>query len=355
MDPAPLNSLQDNAQREAFLMLKKQSCHELSTADNDELGQIAARRQAVYHDRLRSLEAPFAHLPPLPPALVEYEDTTFGPLEMTFFVWCIEGKKEAVEGYIEAQEDQASDALLQRGLASACESGQAQVARYLMQKGARVHDVAVKHACSRCDLALFEAFIEHGWHPNQQIPSFQGHFGVALLHCTHDLQVVEFLLSHGADPNLGPFDRSIRGSFGSTSPMNRQSGAALEAAAVCGNIEVIDLLLQHGAVLKWSKPLHAAISTGETWDRNRPAFLHLLQLGADPNRNTDIKYGTLWDVGTPLIWAVRAGNWDAVELLLEAGAYPDLGNFFTCHAGKDDRQKQVLVINEKVKEKKNSA
>lgn len=153
---------------------------ELSAADNDELEQIARQKQIRYDDKRRLFEAQFASLPPLPPALPIYEDTAFGPPEMTFFTWCIDGKKDAVEEYIEAQGNQVSVALLQRGLASACQGGRAQVARYLMQKGAQMHDAAIKHACSRCDLGLFEVFIEHGWHPNQQVPSLQGYFGVAL-------------------------------------------------------------------------------------------------------------------------------------------------------------------------------
>lgn len=128
--------------------------------------------------------------------------------------------------------------------------------------------------------------------------------------------------------------------------MNRKSGAALEAAAACGNIEVIDLLLQHGAVLEWSMPLHAALFN---WDQNRPAFVHLLQLGADPNRNTDIRYGSVWVMGTPLLWAFRNGNWDAVELLLESGANPP------AVVQSSYEMTKLMAIVEKVKEKRSSS
>lgn len=180
MDPALHKQLQADAQREAILVGKAQSRQQLSAADKHDLEQIASRRQAIVDERRKSLEAPFAHLTPLPPPLPRYENTAFGPSEMEFFTWCIGGRQDAVEEYIEAQRTQTSDALLQRALASACEGGKAQVARFLMQKGARVHGVAVEHACQKCDLELFEVLIEHGWHPNQQAPSAQGHFGVAL-------------------------------------------------------------------------------------------------------------------------------------------------------------------------------
>ncbi|RWA04543.1 hypothetical protein EKO27_g10558 [Xylaria grammica] len=280
------------------------------------------------------------------------------PWEVEFSGWCLDGKQDAIEEYIEAQDDEVGEILLQRGLASACEGGRAHVARYLLQKGAKVYGRAVELACRRCDLALFEVFIEHGWHPNQQVPWARGGFGVALPHCTSDIRVVKFLLAHGADPNVGPFDfRKIHGSS-ITPPLDRCSGAALNKAAARGNIEVIDLLLQHGAVLEHSMPLHAALSG---WPQNRPTFVHLLRLGADPNRLISYDYGTLWEMGTPLLWAVRNHNWDAVELLLEAGADPsnltaDISSVYTgIHNPDKSSAETFMALVEKVKEKKNNS
>ncbi|KAI0869149.1 ankyrin repeat-containing domain protein [Hypoxylon argillaceum] len=327
MDLKQLQGLPDG-QVKAHLLCRERMGHRLSTAATDELKQIEMREAARLLEKRTLLEAPFAHLPPLPPALPEYFDRTteFGPSDRDFFTWCIEGKTDAVEGYIGAQEGRASRTLLQRGLESACEGGRVQVARYLLQKGAFLHGYAIERACHRCDLALFEAFIEHGWHPNQQVPSIQGHFGVALPHCTQDLQTVQFLLVHGADPNLGAFDgRKIAG-LGSTPPMDRNSGRALNTAAYRGNIAVINLLLEHGAVLEWSTPLHQMLHAKESWQENRPAFVHLLHLGADPNRNIHFSHGNQWEMGRPLHWAIRTHNWDAVELLLESGADPEINN-----------------------------
>ncbi|KAI1171345.1 ankyrin [Nemania sp. FL0916] len=311
-------------ERQWFLLAKNQLRQGLSASEINELEQIARRKQAKLDDECALLEAPFAHLPPLPAALPMYSHhtTAFSSSEMTFFTWCIDGEQDAVEEYIESQEGHASQAVLQRGLDSACKGGRAQVASYLLGKGTQLHDSAIKYASERGDLALFEAFLDHGWNPNQQVP---GGFGVALPHCTNDPQIVKLLLTHGAEPNLGRFDiRKISG-LGLTPPMDRKSGAALTAAAQSGNIEVIDMLLQHGAVLEWSTPLHGALCDPKAWSRNRAAFVHLLRLGADPSKRITFKCCNLWEIGDPLWWALRGGNWDAVELLLEAGADPEGG------------------------------
>lgn len=177
-----MDQMQLQLQLKANLMLRKAMGQRLSTLENDTLEQIAIQEEARLMEERNLLEAPFVHLPSLPPALPHYLDaaTVFRPSDSDFFTWCVEGKTDAVEGYIDSQEGQASRAILQRGLDSACGGGRVQVARYLLQKGAFLHGSAIEHACHRCDLALFEAFIEHGWHPNQQVPSPQGYFGVAL-------------------------------------------------------------------------------------------------------------------------------------------------------------------------------
>ncbi|GAW22645.1 hypothetical protein ANO14919_121870 [Xylariales sp. No.14919] len=332
----------------------------LSPSEADELEQILAKKKARLGEEHRLLEAPWTHLPPLPPALPDYREISIDlgdPWEVEFSGWCRDGKRDAIEEYIEAQDDEVSEVLLQRGLASACEGGRAHVARYLLQKGAKVYGRAVELASRRCDLALFEVFVEHGWHPNQQVPWVQGAFGVALPHCTDDIRVVEFLLTHGADPNLGPFDfRKITGSS-MTPPLDRCSGAPLNKAARSGSIEVIDLLLQHGAVLEWSTPLHYALAS---WPRNRPAFVHLLHLGADPNKNIHYDYCTQGEGGTPLYQAIRFHNWDAIELLLESGADPEKCDMYTTIAEMDIRAKNqdnsltktFTALVDKVKQKK---
>ncbi|KAI1121737.1 ankyrin repeat-containing domain protein [Nemania abortiva] len=334
MDRKELQSGQDIKAKMEF-GLKKEMGLKLSALEIDELEQINIRIEARLNDKRKLLEAPFADLPPLPPALPDYRDwiTVAKPSEKDFVSWCSDGKIDAVERYVEERKDQPSEIPLRRGLAAACQDGRAQVARYLLQKGAQLYGYAVECACRRSDLALFEVFIEHGWHPNQQVPSIGGNFGVALLHCTGNPQIVRFLLAHGADPNLGPFIPGCP-DFGHTPPMDRRSGAALTAAARSHNMEVIDLLLEYGAKVEWAAmPLHRALSTPDRWPERRPVFIRFLELGADPNKPTPFRHGNMWDFGAPIQWAIGYENWDAVELLLRAGAITGPGNAFSHLAG----------------------
>ncbi|RYP91393.1 hypothetical protein DL770_002438 [Monosporascus sp. CRB-9-2] len=322
-----LRQRQHDAQRRAVLTAKQAIGQQLTVVDAEELDGIKAREDAGLEARRKQLEAPFAHLPPLPPPLPPFSGGGAPPQaeEKDFHNWCRDGNIEAVRRYIEGRQ-QLDDAVLQRGLTHAAEGGQLETTRYLLQKGAKLFGVPIETACRRRDLELFKVFVENGWHPNQQIPSIEGNFGVVLPHCTGDLKITQFLLSHGGDPNLGTFDRRKRSGLGSTPPLDRQSGAALTSAAAHGNIEVIDLLLENGATLEWATPLHAALSVPGAWRRNRSAFEHLLRLGADPNKNIQFDFGNLWEMGTPLLWAYRQCNWEAIELLLEWGADPDVGN-----------------------------
>lgn len=136
----------------------------------------------------------------------------------------------------------------------------------------------------------------------------------ALVQCIHDEPVTKWLLDHGADPNLGPpLDPQPR------SLSVTDSGAALNTAATMSSPAVIDLLIQHGAKLENSLPLHAAATADVKPDGERiPMMAHLLQLGVDIN-GTDESRG-MAAFGTPLHHAVRWARMDAVRFLLMKGA-----------------------------------
>ncbi|RYP73620.1 hypothetical protein DL771_003508 [Monosporascus sp. 5C6A] len=368
MDPGEmLRQLQHDAQRQAALKMKQAMGQQLTAVDAEELDGIEAKKNAVLEARCKQLEVPFAHLPPLPPPLPPFSGGDAPPPaeEKEFHNWCRDGNIESVRQYIEGQQ-QLDDAVLQRGLTHAAEGGQLETVRYLLQKGAKLFGVPIKTACRRRDLDLLKVFVENGWHPNQQIPSTEGNFGVVLPHCIDDLQITQFLLSHGADPNLGTFDQVKRSGLGSTVPLDRQSGAALNRAAAQGNIEAIDLLLKNGARLEWATPLHAALAAPDAWHRNRSAFEHLLRLGADPNKNIHLDSGNLCDMGTPRLWAYRVPNWEAIELLLEWGADPDFGNILRYDAESrgffgsrpqavHEKARKLAEIVERVRRKKSSS
>ncbi len=114
--------------------------------------------------------------------------------------------------------------------------------------------------------------------------------------------MVKALISAGADVNLG----DVRGT------------TALAQAAITGTlqVEMAELLIAHGADVNvvffsdWT-PLHPAAERGPF------AIVELLlSAGADPNAATTDAVRR----GTPLDWAIRAGQNEIAELLRQHGA-----------------------------------
>ena len=156
------------------------------------------------------------------------------------------------------------------------------------------------------------------------MPSLDGHFGTALIHCIDNEAIVRFLLQHGADPNLAPFhdNRKLNWGLRATPPMDRTSGLALDLAVKKGNTSVVEMLLENGADARYSRPIHglialwSATSAGvDARKDGRPLMEKLLRHGADVNATT-------YSGGTPLHRAIVTKMWDVVEFLLEKGADP---------------------------------
>ena len=120
------------------------------------------------------------------------------------------------------------------------------------------------------------------------------------------VEVVKLLLEHGANPNA-------RDMYGVT---------PLHLAARKGHVEITKLLLEHGAdpnakeKLGGETPLYWAV----VHDRIDTAKL-LLEHGADPN-NKSKRF--IVNERAVLHWAVRNENVDLVRLLLEKGANPNV-------------------------------
>jgi hypothetical protein len=180
----------------------------------------------------------------------------------------------------------------------------------------------IQAACDNHSLPLFELCLQHGYHPNRQIPSNDGRFGTALTHCIDNEDITRFLLQNGADANVAPFhdNRLLNWGPRATPPMDRTSGLALDRAVKTGNSTVIQMLLDHGANPRYSRPLHGVIqrhkdqgdATSGDW---RSLMETLLEHGADVN-------GVTYSGGTPLTRAVANQMWDIAEFLLERGADP---------------------------------
>ncbi len=111
-------------------------------------------------------------------------------------------------------------------------------------------------------------------------------------------EIVKFLLSKGADPNLSSGKGFMRGPL---------------VAAVDGkNIKVVEALLQAGAVVNAESGKDSALASAALQGRLDMVSL-LLKTGADPSH---IGYGR-W---TALMAAARSKDADVTRVLLEAGA-----------------------------------
>lgn len=159
----------------------------------------------------------------------------------------------------------------------------------------------------------------------------------------HDINLVTKLLAEGADPNA----------HRTQPPEWRPLGAAIEEIEFGGPVEIVQLLIRHGAdvnapyINSKLTPLHAAMFVGSL-----EVLELLLKAGADPNALSDedrsplrfaveqddlemaalfLKYGaakTINDSGgfcgyTALGLAARKLNVQMIELLLKAGADQD--------------------------------
>lgn len=223
---------------------------------------------------------------------------------------CSTGDMKEVTRLAVGDHSPSNEYFRKEGLISAIVHKQLNIIKYLLDGGAVIDASVTAFAAKAASQPIFEILVSHGWDVNS--PFMGGH--TALVQCIHDEAVTKWLLDHGADPNLGPPLNPQPRSFSVT-----DSGAALNTAAAMSSPAIIDLLIQHGAKLKNSLPLHAAATTDVKPDCERIAMMaHLLQLGVDIN-GTDESRG-MAAFGTPLHHAVRWARMDAVRFLLMRGA-----------------------------------
>ena len=141
--------------------------------------------------------------------------------------------------------------------------------------------------------------------------AFVVHFAVGLHSAAErgQLEVVEALLSAGADPEYQP-----------RTWLAFTAGTPLYEAAARGHRSVVTALLSAGAdprtgAKRWDTPLHGAARGGHA-----EVIRLLLAAGADLYAQDTCKPCS---VGTPLHVAASHGHIEAIEVLIEAGADPD--------------------------------
>lgn len=140
------------------------------------------------------------------------------------------------------------------------------------------------------------------------------------------VETARVLLEHKADPNL----------------QNTETGAfPLYHAAASGNAELAKLLLDKGAKVTvtlndGSTALHAAVE-----QKTQPMVKQLLAAKADPNALDQRSR-------TPLTIAVATGQLSMLDVLLEGGADPKVGNTMHEAQGKKDIQAHLKAVRPKV-------
>lgn len=306
-----------------------------SYADLERKEAIQARQESrleKYKSPMRAeLESHFESLgyeplslpPPLPKALSAIIRPPYGRHPLTpevepFTTACQEGTLDIVKYWVREKRDVLRQVGLQHGLAFASWKDQINVVRYLLGEGAVLDGAVIELACSNLSLPLFRLAVEHGYHPNQQIPSINGSMSTAINHCLVSFEITQFLLANGADPDLGPWlDTRCRG-WGdrATPPMDRQSGIALDKAVRQGYLDVAELLLRFGAHVNYSRPIHELIARkAQDWQLFMDMLCHY---GVD----VDSTKAAWRSPSCALHYAVDREMWDLAEYLIEHGADP---------------------------------
>lgn len=281
--------------------------------------------------------------------------TTSNPDFVSFQAACRDGPLSAVESIVTSEP--RSPAFLHQGLVIALGSGYIDAARYLLGYGAPITRQTPPHVLSAPkdrQIALFELLTQHGWTPNT--PGFYG--ATLLSRVVTDDSLVEWFLTHGADPNLS-VQRDNRDRFGEP---ETDSCAALEISASRGSVESVRRLLAAGARMENGSPLYFAagacppnanphaspVRPSKDFDEARiPIMALLIEKGADVNGKLQSRHMT---AQYPIVNAVLAGAVERVRWLLNQGADPNLRGAYGSaveyarKAGSDE-MKLVLGIN----------
>jgi ankyrin repeat protein len=138
---------------------------------------------------------------------------------------------------------------------------------------------------------------------------------------TDGLTIVRMLLEKGANPNMELFMRPAKQRGGAMS----RGTTPLIVAAEAGDLEVIKLLLEHGADAAHMQadlqtPVSALAGARGSPDQLTQALDLLIQGGADLNVVSVHHHLQRSRGGSPLIEAVRANNEKMVEALVSRGA-----------------------------------
>ena len=162
------------------------------------------------------------------------------------------------------------------------------------------------------DTAMMDLLLKHGANPN--VGDTESKTPLHFASSQGNMPAVKALLSHGADAN-------VKDSTGDT---------PLIEAAYRDNIEVVKLLLAHGVNVNAKGQLSLSALARTTGYRNNIEIMKLL-LAHGADMNTRNKFGQ-----TPLHGAADYGRTEAMQILLQHGADP--------HAKDDNGQTPLTMV-----------
>ncbi|KAI0272290.1 ankyrin repeat-containing domain protein [Gloeopeniophorella convolvens] len=202
-------------------------------------------------------------------------------------------------------------------LQEAVSEGKLNIVELLLNHGAGVNaegglydGSALQEAVSKRNPEIIQLLLDHGADVNAP----GGRYGSALQEVASNgnLEIVLLLLDHGANANApgGEYHGTLLDRGADVNAPDDFHGSVLQKAVSNGRLDIVQLLLNHGAdVNVKGGTLQEAASKG-----NRDIVLLLLDHGADVNAKGGL-YG-----GSALQEAASNGNLDIIQLLLDHGA-----------------------------------
>lgn len=196
------------------------------------------------------------------------------------------------------------------------------------KKGECDKAAALCEAANNGHLALVEFFVANGADVNAKTRGYRGET-TALHEAISHLDVVRYLVTHGAEVNTkdkrgySPLQEAIRGdnfavaaflvAHGADVNSECRDSSPLATAARCGNLPIVELLLQRGA----RDINNAMVSAIAQYGSCEAVIAFLVTHGADVNFSIE---GAENDGGLLLHLAARWGNVAAVKILVAHGA-----------------------------------
>ena len=296
----------------------------------------------------------------------------------------------------------------QSALCCACEEGHSEVVRYLLESGAAVgHGSHLTTAVTKKHVSVVQVLVANGTDPNN-VGSYARNLPLHVAAADGNSELVELLLKHGANIDAADRDedtalhyaighyhyqslrcssQTVAASNSSKSVVNvllekeanvnianksgqtplhcaaysgmldvvgkmlqlyggnPNKGSPLTAACRTQNVEIVAMLLNHGADPNLVSTHHApTLPLSAACDQqNVELVVMLLNHGADPN-----SLSSSGMAGMPLFVAARKGNSELVELLLKHGASVDTtdgdGNKALHYAVKHHEPEAVNVL-----------